>query len=309
MPVPIAVKKQADKARDLEKKLLDKDKDDNKDDKPQTGEPTQPEPSSTGSQSSSEPATPAEPEPKPEPSSDVWEQRYKTLQGKYNAEIGRLQDVLKTMQAENEFLKGKLATLEDMVKTQSVSNPPAPSQQEDPLAVIKDTLPEVYDALIKYTSQFVKKDEIPDIEKTVENKVQPLVQSTFQATLASLVPDWETLNTDPDFIEWLQRPAPYSDKTLHELMLEYFNQGDAHKVAQFFLDYKKEKQATSQPSANVAPPRRQAAVTQPQSPRLIKRDEIVQFYRDAALGRYSPEQKTQMEAEFIKAIRENRVID
>lgn len=294
MPIPEAVKKQAEKAKELEKELLDKTKDN--DDK------SEPEPS---------PEPESQPEPAPEPSPDVWEQRYKTLQGKYNTEIGRLQESLRALQAENEFLKGKLATLEEMVHSQSQPATPAPSQ-EDALAVIKDTLPEVYDALIKYTSQFVRKDEIPNIEETVNSKVQPIVQTTFKTTLTSLVPDWEILNTDQDFIDWLQRPAPYTDKTLHELMLEYFNQGDAHKVAQFFLDYKKEKQASSQsspPSTSVAPPRRQAAVSQPQSPRPIRRDEIVQFYRDSALGRYSPEQKAQMEAEIMKAIQENRVID
>jgi len=300
MPIPEAVKKQAEKAKELEKELLSKTKGD--DDNPEPSPEPEPQP---------EPEPKPEPEPTPEPSPDVWEQRYKTLQGKYNTEIGRLQESLRTLQAENEFLKGKLATLEEMVQSQPQPAPPAPSQ-EDPLAVIKDTLPEVYDALIKYTSQFVRKDEIPNIEETVNSKVQPIVQTTFKTTLTSLVPDWEILNTDQDFIDWLQRPAPYTDKTLHELMLEYFNQGDAHKVAQFFLDYKKEKQASSQPSppsTSVAPPRRQAAVSQPQSPRPIRRDEIVQFYRDSALGRYSPEQKAQMEAEIMKAIRENRVID
>ena len=239
-------------------------------------------------------------EPEQKPAVD-WEHKYKTLQGKYNAEIGRLQASLRDLQAENEALKTELKTLKEMIEKQNRS-----ATDDEILQNLKDSFPELYDVLKQMSSRFVTRDELEKLKSEVTQEFKPIFRTTFESQLTALVPDWQELNVDPEFINWLQQKAPFSTKTLHELMLEAFNQGDAQAVAQFFIEYK--KQRTPQPSQNVAPAGRQV-VQQTTSPRLIKREEITKFYRDCALGKYTPEEKARKEAEIARAIKEGRVID
>jgi len=234
-----------------------------------------------------------------------WEHKYKTLQGKYNAEMGRLQTSLRDLQAENEALKTELKTLKEMIEKRNTTE-----ANEEMLQNLKETFPEIYDVLKQMSSRFVTRDELDRIKAEVAQEIQPVMKTTFEAQLTALVPDWQQLNVDPDFIDWLQQKAPFSTKTLHEMMLDAYNAGDAQAVAQFFIEYKNQKKqkSTLPPQTNVSPVGRQVARTTT-SPRLIKREEIVKFYRDCALGRYTPEEKAKKEEEIRKAIEEGRVID
>jgi len=233
-------------------------------------------------------------------STDMWEHKYKTLQGKYNTEIGRLQVSLRNLQAENEALKTELNTLKEMVQKKI-------EPQQDPLESIKDTLPELYDALKQATSNYVTRNEIKNLKQELSKEIKPFIASTVESQLSAFVPDWLSLNDDPDFLAWLQQKARYSTKTLHELMLEAYEAGDAKTVAQFFIDYKKQK--APKPSQNVAPVGRQVSTPNTPSKPVIRREEITKFYRDCALGRYTPEQKARKEAEIKQAILEGRVVD
>jgi len=245
--------------------------------------------------------TQSDQKPEQPKTTDIWEHKYKTLQGKYNAEIGRLQEALRNLQAENEALKTELNTLKEMMNQHI-------QPQNDPLENIRDTFPELYDVLKQLTSNYVRKDEMERLRTELASEIKPVIHSSIEAQLSALVPDWMELNSDPEFINWLQQKAPYSTKTLHELMLEAYNAGDARTVAQFFIDYK--KQRAPQPSqGNISPVGRQVQ-TQPPSPKpVIRREEIAKFYRDCALGKYTPEQKAKKEAEIKKAIQEGRVVD
>lgn len=231
-----------------------------------------------------------------------WEHKYKTLQGKYNAEVGRFQASLRDLQAENETLKTELNTLKEMIESQNKSN-----ADDEILQNLKESFPDLYTVLKQMSSRFVTRDELERIKSEVTQEIKPMFQTTFETQLTSLVPDWREINIDPDFVNWLQQKAPFSSRTLHETMLEAFNQGDAQAVAQFFIEYK--KQRTPQPSHNIAPAGRQVVQQNTSSPRLIKREEISKFYRDCALGRYTPQEKAKKEAEIRKAIEEGRVVD
>lgn len=227
-----------------------------------------------------------------------WEHKYRTLQGKYNAEIGRLQKA-------NAELEAKVAVLEKLIQSQPVSQQPQPpAELPEELKNLKETLPDLYEALVKH---FVTKSEISELESKITSKVQTSTQRNFFAELNRLVPDWQEINVNAEFLEWLKQKEPFSRKTLHELMLEAYNDSDAEAVARFFIEFKNRRPTPAQ--GDLAPPRRQGVGGSGVSPRLIKREDIVKFYKDAALGKYSPERKAQLEKEILSAIQENRVID
>jgi len=51
------------------------------------------------------------------------------------------------------------------------------------------------------------------------------------------VPNWRTIGNDPNFINWLRGPVPYTNYTKRQMLDTYIAQGNATMVAQFFLDY------------------------------------------------------------------------
>lgn len=82
----------------------------------------------------------------------------------------------------------------------------------------------------------------PEIKtKSLQPAVPP---KWFFNKLTILVPDWKTINNDPDFLEWLRQADANSQKTLHEKMLEAYSNNNVESVAFFFIRYKNESRAT-----------------------------------------------------------------
>jgi len=82
-------------------------------------------------------------------------------------------------------------------------------------------------------------------QKTLDTRVAPTFQAleaeqerAFARDLSAAVPDWNTLNDDPVFIDWLQQTDPFSGKNRAELFDEAVKGKDAARVAHFFRTYK-----------------------------------------------------------------------
>lgn len=276
---------------------------------------------------------PVETPPVVTPPVDTWEQRYNTLQGKYDAEIPRMAQSMSDLKAEIKYLKGKLESAEKFIAQPAVKDP-TPPPTNPKLEEFKKDYPDIYD----YVQEIVK-NQTPPASPQMEEQVKRLTEVTQQSaadrfydSLTTAVPDWVATNKDPKFAEWLQIEDPYTGLTKYELLAGAYQNMNAKVVSNFFKDYKKTLEpenppATTPPPATPAPGTGKTVVDKgkyvapatvkgsappagtSQSTTIYPKSEIDNFYKQSALGRLrlTPEQKQAKEMEYWKAASESRV--
>ena len=285
------------------------------------------------------PPTPAEPPPAaPAPDNDTWERRYRTLQGKYDAEIGGL--------------RGQVAGLERLLAT--LQAPPAAPQ---PPPAPPGTPPKFNEADVELYGE----DMLQAAMRAAEAKFMPVIdelrghirkleggQQTLQgANLQDRVfheldqdPElagrWRQLNTDPEFLQWLETTDEYSGLARKIMLGHAYSTGDAMRTGRFFKKYIAEH--TVPPPATPAlhtgaPPARQSgngsapagvrledlaapgraagpgAGNGAPSTRIWTRPEITAFYRDRTDGKFRGREAEaqRLETDIFAAASEGRI--
>lgn len=223
---------------------------------------------------------PAAPPPTPTPATD-WEQRYRVLQGKYNAEVPRLtrqvQDVttqMNNLQQQLIHTQGLLAALGQNRGTApgTAQGSPAPSggliKDEEVKAFGADLIDVVRRAAQEEITKVVEPlrkevERVPQIEKQVSGVATKVVmndQQKFIAYLNEHAPEWRQLNEDEQFLDWLDQTDPFSGYTRIQLLKQAESSHDGPRAVAFFKAYQKEN-ATVTPPAPASAPAPAAAAT------------------------------------------------
>lgn len=203
--------------------------------------------------------------------SDTFEQRYRVLQGKYDAEVPRLSREARELRqrlADMELLMAAAAPLPE----QTFQNAPtAPTSGTDD-SISEDERTDYGDDLLDVISRQARAAVRPlfaDIEarlrkiegvsaKVVERTVEDARERVF-STLDREVDSWRAQNADAGFLDWLKQSDPFSGQMRQDLLSRAFAANDAPRVVAFFNAYR-EEHGTAQPSAASAQP---APVTAP----------------------------------------------
>jgi hypothetical protein len=257
--------------------------------------------------------TPPEPvgsqEPPPAPpenaEQDSWENRYKILSGKYNAEVPRLA-------SENRDLKSQLRLLEDRMKKLESG---APAERYVKPEEVEEYGENLVDLIRRAAREEVaaKQSEIEALKAKVdgfEGKVTANVEVDFYSRLSDKVSDWRVINDDPRFHTWLNDFDDYGNRRQDMLSMAE-SEKNAEKVAKFFDAFK--KSITSQAAAanssleqQVAPDVNRA-VAPPKGKRLWTRAEITEFYNQMRRGAIKASDAVALEADIQAAIVEGRI--
>jgi hypothetical protein len=264
------------------------------------------------------PTTPASDDP-------TWEQRFRTLQGKYSAEVPRLSADLKELRSQHAAVLSEIERLKG--KKAEAPEPKSLVTDKDVEAFGSDLI-DVIDRKAREVAQSMVNSRTAELE--VENRklteqltgvTERQVSSerrTYFMELAKQVPDYEVLNVDQGFIGWLAEVDPLSGLTRQDYLTTAWNMFDANRTASLFNAYK-QKSAPPQPAPSqrqqlqrqVAPDTSKAASSTPNSEavKVWSRDEIDQFYRDAGRGAYRGREadRARIEAEIDQAVAEGRV--
>jgi hypothetical protein len=286
-----------------------------------------------------EDSPPAPQEPPPAAAAGTeWEQRYRTLQGKYDAEIPSL--------------RGQIASLEQLLATlhsppaTGPSPPPAsggPVQynEEDLNLYGQDLLEAATRAAEARYGPVVSKLEAQLAELTgrQNNSAQLLHQDRVFQQLdrdPELAGRWEQINVHPDFRAWLGVIDEYSGVSRFEMLQHAYQNGDAMRTGRFFKKFIAEHTGNSLPPAahtTTAPAARQgnghAATASPRledfaapgrasgaqggngarEPKFWSRSEIQRFYQDRTRGRFKgrEDESQRLETDIIAAAREGRI--
>lgn len=334
-PVPAAVRRAAERAEQLARR----------DPPPDAPLEPGPEPAAPAPSTTVEPSAPipdgvpaaAAPEPPPAPAAppaDDWERRYRTLQGKYDAEVPRLQGQIEGLTA----LIGELQS--------SLRAPPAPAAVapeektsrggEIPVADVE----QFGDDMIQASRRWARAEVQTELESlrgelrelkggTQELRHQSLVQRISAAFDADpqLGTRWRSLNTDPEFVGWLQHVDPFSGRKRQDLLTEAHGRGDVNRLMSFFRTFLAEHTAVQVPVPtpaaapaatppvsleSLAAPGRPTGVTGPvgaPAKRIWTQASIKKFYSDRSTGKFQgrePEAQA-LERDLFDAAKEGRI--
>lgn len=252
---------------------------------PETSEPTE----ETPAQSSADPKARQSEQP-----GEGWEQRYKVLQGKYNAEVPRLQKENREMQDQLREMRQRLNDTQGMIAAlqkrgeDPQTQPKSESKELDQISdeEIREFGPDLKDFIERVARVAV----MPKLQEALgerDKKFQQLEQRTtslaqhdqqtarerFFSQLNDEIPGWENQNEDPQFLDWLEQRDPYAGRTRMELLTEAYQKLDTPRVIAFFKGFQSENAAVTPPASDAAPA--QEGSEEPKQESRQKLDEYV----------------------------------
>jgi hypothetical protein len=265
---------------------------------------------------------------------NTFEQRYRTLQGMYNADTSRLR-------SENQQLNSRVTHMEQLLSSLSTA-PAAISQTEtsDKLVTSKDI--EEYGDSIDVMRRVTKEEVsaanrriaelehmirqmhtsvVPKVEQVAQRQAMSAEQS-FWAELSAVVPQWRDVNADGAFHNWLLEIDPMTGLTRQSYLEDAQRNLDARRVANIFATWQglsgqsvaqsPRPAPASQLERQVAPGRSRssgAAVTD--QPKTYAPEDIRKFFEDVRKGLYKGKEaeRDRIERDIFAAQRENRIVN
>ena len=254
------------------------------------------------------------------------------LKRMHGAEVARLSQIASTQASRIQSLEQVIASMQQAAQAK-------PAELAQPASLITDEDKSIYGESIDVMRR-VCREELGALSNKVESLFQMVTQlntsvvprvdqmartqaqsaeAMFWQRLAQLVPDWEQINTNPQFITWLSETDPFTNKTRQSLLELAQARLDADHVARIFklwpgnvTDHAggKAQAKVSELQAQLAPGRGRG--TTPPSdlaPKTYTRADVVKFYSDVNRGLYKgrDDERLRMEREIFAASKENRI--
>jgi hypothetical protein len=198
--------------------------------------------------------------PAPEHDDGDWQQKYQTLKGKFDSEVPRLSGELRETRGQlNEVLN----------RLERVEQPPQQAQPqpqpEVPLVTDEDIEsfgPELVD-LIRRQATVVANSMTAGLREEnaqLRQQVEQVGASTGQvqvdrylSRLKELVPDYETINVDQGFLNWLGEVDQMAGVPRQAFLNTAFEARDPDRTATLFNSYKEQAGITPRPPAPTPP--------------------------------------------------------
>jgi hypothetical protein len=285
-----------------------------------------------------EPQVTAEPSPQPEPPKPAedpkWEQRYKSLQGKYNHEIAAYSEQIRNLTHQNQDLAARMAAMEEHLQATTTTAQPAKGVSQADI----DQYGEDLVGFVQRQAQVIAQEMAAPLAQENEQlkaqlarmgqNVGETARQQFFVALDTQVREWRQLNTDIDFNYWLDEVDPLSGYARRAYLNQAVNNNDAMRAGVIFKSYlDAHKPADPVPPPPPPPVQRESLETQV-SPgkragaqqsgaqtqsegKIWKRSEIKTYHDDVARGYYNsrPQVKQATDIDIFKALQAGRVVD
>lgn len=277
-----------------------------------------------------EPKAELAPEPQPEvkPESPVdaaaeetWQQKYRTLKGMYDAEVPRLHSQVKELTARMEqFRRDAEATKPEpkpaYVPEQLVTDEDVQAFGEDLIEVQRKVAREVAGEFRRDLDSLKAENE--ELRKQLTATGSQVNEASFEQRLHRLVPNFQEVNADPKWIEWLDEVDPLLRAPRKVVAQEAFNRADAEGV-KYYVDLFLKNTGSVAPNSKATElerqiqPNRSASATAQPSPkgRNFTNADIEKMFQKAAdlSGKGRIEEALKLEAEIDAAYMEGRVVN
>ena len=261
-----------------------------------------------------EPSNPVEVDPQEE---ETWQQKYRTLQGMYDAEVPRLHAQLKELKAQmKELEKPKVEEApKPKERKKLVTDDDVQAFGEDLIEVQRKVAREVAQEFQEELEKLRSDNDV--LREQLTKTGSQVSEASFEQRLHRMVPDFDQVNADPKWIAWLNEVDPLIRAPRMTVAQEAFNRGDAEGVAYYVSMFKQGIAPAPQPKGpneeleRQIQPNRSATNTAPVQPKgktySVKQIEAM-FKKAADLGgRGDIDAARKLEAEIDAAYMENRV--
>jgi prefoldin subunit 5 len=274
------------------------------------------------------PVVAEKPQPKPPTVQDesVWENKFKALQGIFNKEVPALQGQVKNLTAQLTQVQQTLEQVKaEKQRPQEIAQPTADPKDVDNFGEdLVSMVARIADQRFGSVAQSVqsKLSELQTVISSMEQRLEGTSQTvavtseqSFFDKLAKAVPEWESTNSDPAFLQWLGESDPVYGVPRQKALEAARNNLDAQQVANVFKAFaptpvevappvanKVDRQVSPRAGANAGAPTQQAA-------EMYTQRQITDFYNDIARGRFRgrEQEANAIEQAVNKAIAEGRV--
>jgi hypothetical protein len=338
MALPEQIRKQTEAVQELYKQL-------NAGQDQGEGNPPADAPAIPAATTADENTAPNDAAPSPAPEQKVGDdkatedfaQKYKTLQGMYNAEVPRLHQQNREMTQRIQQMEQLLASMS------SQTTPVAPEPAAQPTKLVSDKDVEEYGESIDVMRK-VSREELGSVTsrltqletmlKQLQTNVVPQVQAVaqqqavsseqrFWSDLTSAVSNWREVNDNPAFQAWLLETDPLTGITRQTYLEDAQRALDARRVSAFFRTWLESTgQAVAQPQGSapastnsqlekqVTPGRaRNAGTPQTSKGKVYTPADITKFFNDVRSGKYKgrEQERDRIERDIFAAQREDRI--
>ena len=251
---------------------------------------------------------------------ETVEQRYKTLQGMYNAEVPRLH-------AEKRDMANRVSQLEQLLAgMQQPKTEPVPKAEAPKL--ITDADVEEYGDSIEVMRRVSKEEtsaaeqKLKQLEQVAANQVKTSEQA-FWSELSTTVPDWRDMNDNQDFQNWLLEIDPLTGISRQTYLEDAQRNLDVGRVSNFFNAWKenngdmsnaqpnRKAQASVELERQVSPGKgKSTGKPQSNSSKTYSPNDIKSFFDDVRIGNYKgkEEERDRIERDIFAAQREGRIV-
>lgn len=336
MALPEQIRKQTEAVQELYKQLnVDDNTGEDQSSADGTATPDAPAADENTASNSATPAPAGEQKPGAEPHLEDFAQKYKTLQGMYNAEVPRLHQ-------QNREMTQRLQQMEQLLAT--MSQAPAASATPQPVVdkFVTDKDVEEYGDSIDMMRK-VSREELSSVAqrlsqieqalRQMQTSVVPQVQAVaqrqhvsaeqqFWAELGSAVPTFRDVNANEAFQAWLLEMDPLTGITRQTYLDDAQRALDARRVANIFRTWMEAsgqaavaqspgKAPTAELERQVSPGRSRSAGTPAAANqgKMYTPQDIQKFFNDVRAGKYKgrEQERSRIERDIFAAQRENRI--
>jgi len=253
-----------------------------------------------------------------------WKQKYKTLQGMFDAEVPRLHAQLKESNARIESLEAASKQADDT------------STEPTPVTLVSDSDidafgPELVDLQKRVAKEVLmeaqkrwdaeKQQLLSEISQLKENvgtmgdSVRETAQDRFLSQLTAAAPTWEAVNEDSRFLKWLAVVDPMtgvSRQTLLDSASAELDVGRTSAIFNAFINETKpaQKSKREQDLQRQVVPAKAGSAEVPDdstSSKIWTQKEIQDFYDGVVQGRIGSAEAATIENEINMAMVEDRV--
>lgn len=255
---------------------------------------------------------------------DSYRRRFDVLRGKYDAEVPRLHAQLRDATGQLQQAFAEIQSLRSAVEQrqqteQADSDSDAETFGEDLTAAIDRRAERKASELVgKQTQQLMQ--YIKQLESRlgdVNQQVEVNAQDSFLTQLGKLVPDYEAVNGDQGFLNWLGEADPVYGVPRQAALDAASDRMDAERVANVFLAYKQltSKQVQTQQRGQtrqelerqVTPTTPSSSASAPPAGKIITRADYEYAYDPRTIRELGIEKAEALMAEADAAYAEGRV--
>ena len=312
MPIPRSVQEQADRAEALRLQIQEGKLPAEAPAAPPAPTPPAPPAPAVPDTPAPTPAPPAAP-PASAPADPKAEDRYRVLQGKYNAEVPRLSSERDQAIRQAEEYKRQADELRKQLEA-------APKLK----LVTPEEVEQFGDGMVDMVRRAAREELSPEQARLAKleaelaelrSGVSTSRQLGFLETLTRDHADWPEINKDPAFHVWLADVDPLSGYSRQQLLDAAQDKQDGARASAIFAAFKRARdswtaESQSALSEQAVPGNAAAATAAPDNStqgRIWMRKEVSDFYDAVRRRQYSAAEAQAIEAEIQRAIQEGRI--